>query len=51
MTPVWRTSTYSGGNGDCVEVAGIPTAVLVRDSKASTIPPPHFHQFLKSVNS
>jgi Domain of unknown function (DUF397) len=30
----WRTSTYSGGNGSCVEVASnMPGAVLVRDSK------------------
>jgi hypothetical protein len=31
---VWRTSSYSGGQGDCVEVAdNIPTLVPVRDSK------------------
>ena len=30
---VWRKSTYSGGNGDCVEVAGLDRAVAVRDSK------------------
>lgn len=29
----WRTSTYSGGNGDCVEVASLGHAVAVRDSK------------------
>jgi Domain of unknown function (DUF397) len=30
----WRTSTYSGGNGSCVEVAdNLPGVVLVRDSK------------------
>ena len=29
----WRKSTYSGGNGDCVEVAGLNSAVAVRDSK------------------
>jgi hypothetical protein len=30
----WRTSTYSGGNGSCVEVAGnLPGVVAVRDSK------------------
>jgi hypothetical protein len=29
----WRKSTYSGGNGDCVEVAGLGTTVAVRDSK------------------
>ena len=29
---VWRTSTYSGGNG-CVEVASVDGQVGVRDSK------------------
>lgn len=29
----WRTSSYSGGNGDCVEVAALPTGRAVRDSK------------------
>lgn len=30
----WRTSSYSGGQGECVEVAdGIADAVPVRDSK------------------
>ncbi|WP_405359530.1 DUF397 domain-containing protein [Kitasatospora sp. NBC_00085] len=30
----WRKSTYSNGQGDCIEVVdGIPGAVPVRDSK------------------
>lgn len=30
----WRSSTYSGGNGSCVEVASnLPGVVAVRDSK------------------
>ncbi|WP_209639388.1 DUF397 domain-containing protein [Kibdelosporangium banguiense] len=31
----WRKSTYSddGGNADCVEVACLPLAAAVRDSK------------------
>lgn len=30
----WRTSSHSGANGDCVEVAAnLPGAVAVRDSK------------------
>ncbi|MDO0924852.1 DUF397 domain-containing protein [Streptomyces sp. TG1A-8] len=32
--PAWTTSSYSTGNGgECVEVAAIAEAVLVRDSK------------------
>ncbi|PJE94487.1 DUF397 domain-containing protein [Streptomyces carminius] len=31
---IWRTSSYSGGNNECVEVAtNLPGAVPVRDSK------------------
>ncbi|WP_326752417.1 DUF397 domain-containing protein [Streptomyces hirsutus] len=30
---IWRVSSYSGGQGECVEVADIPTLVPVRDSK------------------
>jgi hypothetical protein len=30
---VWRTSSYSAGSGNCVEVAPTPERVLVRDSK------------------
>ena len=29
----WRKSTRSGAAGHCVEVAKVPAAVLVRDSK------------------
>ena len=30
---LWRKSTYSGGNGSCVEIADLGTATAVRDSK------------------
>lgn len=38
MTPdlaraVWRTSSRSGGNGQCVEIALQPDVAAIRDSK------------------
>lgn len=35
MMPSWRKSTHSGGsdNTDCVELAALPGAVGIRDSK------------------
>ncbi len=30
---VWRTSSYTGGQGNCVEVAAATGTVLVRDTK------------------
>jgi hypothetical protein len=30
---VWRTSSYSSGNGQCVEVARTTKVVVLRDSK------------------
>ncbi|WP_215541426.1 DUF397 domain-containing protein [Amycolatopsis sp. CA-230715] len=30
---VWRASSHSGGNGECVEVGTSPVAVLIRDTK------------------
>jgi hypothetical protein len=30
---VWRTSSYTGGQGNCVEVAPTAGTVLVRDTK------------------
>jgi len=34
----WRTSSYSTGNGACVEVAKTPATVLFRDTKDRGIP-------------
>ncbi|MCX4789366.1 MULTISPECIES: DUF397 domain-containing protein [unclassified Streptomyces] len=35
----WRTSSYSGGQGDCVEIAtNLPHLVPVRDSKRAAGP-------------
>ncbi|GAA5033923.1 hypothetical protein GCM10023258_34190 [Terrabacter aeriphilus] len=31
--PTWRKSSYSGANGDCVEIAMTPEGVGVRDSE------------------
>ncbi|GAB3179481.1 DUF397 domain-containing protein [Streptomyces incanus] len=31
---IWRRSSHSGGQGDCLELAhGVPALALVRDSK------------------
>jgi len=51
---IWRTSSYSAGNGGCVEVATTRDAVLVRDSKdrdgpALTVPTPAWRTFLRTV--
>lgn len=36
---VWRASSHSGGQGNCVEVAdNLPTHIPVRDSKRPTGP-------------
>jgi Domain of unknown function (DUF397) len=34
----WRISSYSGGQGNCVEVADHGNRVLVRDTKGRTGP-------------
>ncbi|MGH3685190.1 MAG: DUF397 domain-containing protein [Pseudonocardiaceae bacterium] len=51
---VWYTSSYSFDNGGCVEVALVPDAVLVRDSKdrtgpALTVPTATWHAFLTTA--
>lgn len=35
----WRTSSYTNGTGECVEVADLPDSVLVRDTKDRSRPP------------
>jgi hypothetical protein len=35
---IWRVSSYSGGQGECVEVADNLPALTVRDSKRPTGP-------------
>ncbi|AZM62633.1 MULTISPECIES: DUF397 domain-containing protein [unclassified Streptomyces] len=38
-TAIWRRSSYSGGQGDCLELAhNIPALAPVRDSKNPTGP-------------
>ncbi|MFJ4907850.1 DUF397 domain-containing protein [Streptomyces sp. NPDC093249] len=38
--PAWRRSSYSSGNGQCVEVgSGLPGIVPVRDSKTAPAGP------------
>ena len=34
MRPMWRTSSYTGnGGGNCVEVGGAASVIVVRDTK------------------
>ena len=33
MPSDWRTSSYTGGQGNCVEVAGTASTIHVRDTK------------------
>ena len=53
----WFTSSFSGGNGDsCVEVAFLPDAVAVRDTKDRSQSPhrhsaPCWTEFLAAVRS
>ncbi|MFJ2811257.1 DUF397 domain-containing protein [Kitasatospora sp. NPDC086801] len=53
----WRKSTYSGGGGECIEVAdGFPGIVPVRDSKdpnghTLAFPSPAWQAFVTAVHA
>jgi Domain of unknown function (DUF397) len=54
--PKWRKSTYSNGQANCVEVAGQPGAVAVRDTKdphgpALAITQRNWRQFTRRVKA
>ena len=54
--PAWRKSTYSGQNGNCVEVAGLSPAIAVRDSKDTggqhlTVPAPAWRTFAHRIQA
>jgi hypothetical protein len=36
--PSWVKSSYSAGEGNCVEVATLPETIMVRDSKNTAGP-------------
>lgn len=52
----WRKSSYSGYNGDCVEVADLGGQIGVRDSKAPAGPvlaftPEEWRAFLRKIRA
>lgn len=56
--PQWRKSTYSGQQGDCVEVAtNVPTVSMIRDSKLGDaspvldVSPETFGAFIQAVKA
>ncbi|MFD5425499.1 DUF397 domain-containing protein [Streptomyces sp. NPDC127084] len=54
-SPAWFKSSFSGGEQDCIEVAGTSGALYVRDSKDKTGPtlaftPTEFSSFVGYVS-
>jgi hypothetical protein len=54
LSPVWRKSTHSAGNGDCVEAARLGDVIGLRDSKSPergqlNVPAGAFEAFLRRV--
>jgi hypothetical protein len=50
----WRKSTYSGNEGECVEIASEAQSVLVRDSRNPSgatlqFPPDQWSSFMRRV--
>ncbi len=51
---VWRTSSYTGSSGNCVEVAAAAETMLVRDTKdregpVLAVPATAFRAFLADI--
>ena len=54
--PAWRTSSHSGQNGNCVEVADLSPAIAVRDSKTPAghhlaVPAPAWRTFTRRIQA
>ena len=54
MPSDWRTSSYTGGQGNCVEVADAARMVMIRDTKDRTgtvlaIPASAWKQFTSAL--
>lgn len=51
----WRVSSYTAGQGNCVEVGQVQDTIVVRDTKnrdagALSLSPAAWHTFLATVN-
>lgn len=52
----WRVSSYTTGQGNCVEVGQAPAAIVVRDTKnrsgvALRLPPAAWDQFITTLRA